>query len=91
MKNERLFDAIGLVSPEFVKEAAPGNVPRKQRQKSHRIRRILAFAAVLMLILTASIATIWTSAETEEPLSTRGSSTARAAPQTSQVSSRSKE
>jgi hypothetical protein len=68
MKNERLFDAIGLVSPEFVKEAAPGNVPRKQRQKPHRIRRILAFAAVLMLILTASIATIWTSAETEEPL-----------------------
>ena len=68
MKNERLFDAIGLVSPEFVKEAAPGNVPRKQRQKTHRIRRILAFVAVLMLILTASLVTVWTSAESEEPL-----------------------
>lgn len=68
MKNERLLDAIGSVSPEFIQEAAPGNTPHRQRHSSRHFRRILVFAAALMLILCASIASLWTSAEAEEPL-----------------------
>ncbi len=68
MKNERLLDAIGTVSPEFIQEAAPGNAPRKQKRTSRTIRRILAVAAALMLILTASIGVLSISAEAEEPL-----------------------
>lgn len=68
MKNERLLDALSSVSPEFIKEAAPGNAPQRRRPSSHTLRRILVFAATLMLILTASIGVLSISAEAEEPL-----------------------
>lgn len=69
MKNERLLESLSAVSPKFIEEAAPGNVPHKVRRTSRPIRRILAFAAAMMLILTAAIGTLLnTSAEVEEPL-----------------------
>ena len=68
MKNERLLDTIGSVSPEFIQEAAPGNIPKRTVRRTRMAKRLLAVAAVLVLLLAAAMATIGISAEEEQPL-----------------------
>ena len=68
MKNERLMDVLSTVSPAYVAEAAPGNIPRPTKKNSRVVKRLLAVAAVLVLLLAAIIATIGISAEEEQPL-----------------------
>ena len=63
MKNERLLDTIGSVSPEFIQEAAPGNIPKRTVRRTRMAKRLLAVAAVLVLLLAAAMATIGISAE----------------------------
>ena len=68
MKNERLMDVLGTVSPAYVAEAAPGNIPRRTTKGPRMVKRLLAVAAVLVLLIAATIATIGISAEEEQPL-----------------------
>lgn len=68
MKNERLMDVLSTVSPAYVAEAAPGNIPRRTGRSPRIVKRLLAVAAVLVLLLAAAMATIGISAEEEQPL-----------------------
>jgi hypothetical protein len=60
-KNERLLDALGEVSPIFVKEAAPGNLPHKgDRRGSHyvylRKRSLVSMVACMVMALAMMFA-----------------------------------
>jgi hypothetical protein len=68
MKNERLMDVLSTVSPTYVAEAAPGNIPRRTGKSPRIVKRLLAVAAVLVLLVAAAVATIGISAEEEQPL-----------------------
>ena len=68
MKNERLMDVLSTVSPAYVAEAAPGNIPRRTGRSPRIVKRLLAVAAVLVLLVAAAMATIGISAEESEPL-----------------------
>jgi hypothetical protein len=68
MKNERLMDVLSTVSPAYVAEAAPGNIPRRTGKSPRIVKRLLAVAAVLVLLVAAAVATIGISAEEEQPL-----------------------
>lgn len=68
MKNERLMDVLSTVSPAYVAEAAPGNIPRRTGRSPRIVKRLLAVAAVLVLLVAAAVATIGISAEEEQPL-----------------------
>lgn len=68
MKNERLMDVLSTVSPAYVAEAAPGNIPRRTGKSPRIVKRLLAVAAVLVLVIAAAVATIGISAEEEQPL-----------------------
>ncbi len=68
MKNERLMDVLSTVSPAYVAEAAPGNIPRRTGRSPRIVKRLLAVAAVLVLLVAAAMATIGISAEEEQPL-----------------------
>ena len=68
MKNERLMDVLSTVSPAYVAEAAPGNIPKRTGKSPRIVKRLLAVAAVLVLLVAAAVATIGISAEEEQPL-----------------------
>jgi hypothetical protein len=68
MKNERLMDVLSTVSPAYVAEAAPGNIPRRTGKSPRIVKRLLAVAAVLVLLVATAVATIGISAEEEQPL-----------------------
>lgn len=68
MKNERLMDVLSTVSPTYVAEAAPGNIPKRTGKSPRIVKRLLAVAAVLVLVIAAAVATIGISAEEEQPL-----------------------
>lgn len=68
MKNERLMDVLSTVSPAYVAEAAPGNIPKRTGRSPRIVKRLLAVAAVLVLLVAAAVATIGISAEEEQPL-----------------------
>lgn len=66
MKNERLMDVLGTVSPVFVAEAAPGNVPAKQKRSIRSVRFLIA-AAILIATVMVSILGMTISAEDKGP------------------------
>jgi|GEM_PF-2470078 len=68
MKNERLMDVLSTVSPAYVAEAAPGNIPKRTGKSPRIVKRLLAVAAVLVLVIAAAVATIGISAAESEPL-----------------------
>ena len=57
MKSQRLLDVLGEVSPAFVAEAAPGNIPCNQRRKGLMKRKlaIIVAAALMLVALTAIV------------------------------------
>lgn len=67
MKNERLMDVIGTVSPTFVAEAAPGNVPAKAKRPIRPVRLLIA-AAIIIATLMVSILGMTISAEEQTQL-----------------------
>lgn len=66
MKNERLMDVIGTVSPAYVAEAAPGNVPVKAKRPKRPMRMLIA-AAIMIATLMVSILGMTISAEDKGP------------------------
>jgi hypothetical protein len=67
MKNERLMDVIGTVSPAFVAEAAPGNVPAKAKRPIRPMRLLIA-AAIIIATFMVSILGMTISAEEQTQL-----------------------
>jgi hypothetical protein len=67
MKNERLMDVIGTVSPAFVAEAAPGNVPAKTKRPVRPVRLLIA-AAIIIATLMVSVLGMTISAEDKGPV-----------------------
>ena len=67
MKNERLMDALGNVSPAFVSEAAPGNVPVKAKRPVRPLRMLIA-AAIVIAIMMVSVLGMTISAEEQTQL-----------------------
>ena len=67
MKNERLMDVIGTVSPAFVAEAAPGNVPARTKRPVRPVRLLIA-AAIIIATLIASVLVMTISAEEQTQL-----------------------
>ena len=67
MKNERLMDALGTVSPAFVSEAAPGNVPAKAKRPIRLVRLLIA-AAIIIATLMVSVLGMTISAEDKGPV-----------------------
>ena len=67
MKNERLLDALGTVSPAFVSEAAPGNVPAKAKRPIRPVRLLIA-AAIIIATLMVSMLGMTISAEEKGPV-----------------------
>ena len=67
MKNERLMDALGNVSPAFVSEAAPGNVPVKAKRPVRPLRMLVA-AAIIIATLMVSVLGMTISAEEKGPV-----------------------
>ena len=57
MKSQRLLDVLGEVSPAFVAEAAPGNIPCIQRRRGLMKRKlaIIVAAALMLVALTAIV------------------------------------
>jgi len=66
MKNERLMDALGNVSPALVAEAAPGNLPAKAKRPIRPLRMLIA-AAIVIAIMMVSVLGMTISAEESEP------------------------
>ena len=66
MKNERLMDVMGTVSPAFVAEAAPGNLPAKTKRPIRPVRFLIA-AAIIIATLMVSILGMTISAEDKGP------------------------
>ena len=67
MKNERLMDALGTVSPAFVSEAAPGNVPAKAKRPIRPVRLLIA-ASIIIATMMVSILGMTISAEEQNQL-----------------------
>lgn len=67
MKNERLMDVIGTVSPTFVAEAAPGNVPAKAKRPIRPMRLLIA-ASIIIATMMVSILGMTISAEEQTQL-----------------------
>ena len=67
MKNERLMDVMGTVSPAFVAEAAPGNLPAKTKRPIRPVRFLIA-AAIIIATLMVSILGMTISAEDKGPV-----------------------
>ena len=67
MKNEKLMDVIGTVSPTFVAEAAPGNVPARAKRPIRPMRLLIA-AAIIIATLMVSILGMTISAEDKGPV-----------------------
>ena len=53
MKNERLMDVIGTVSPTFVAEAAPGNVPARAKRPIRPVRLLIAASIIIATMMVA--------------------------------------
>ena len=66
MKNERLMDALGNVSPALVAEAAPGNLPASAKRPIRPLRMLIA-AAIVIAIMMVSVLGMTISAEESEP------------------------
>ncbi len=65
MKNERLFDALGGVSSDYVTEAATANIPAAKRRPRRFHKGMIAVAAAMIALITMTIG-LTISAE-EEP------------------------
>ena len=67
MKNERLMDVMGTVSPAFVAEAAPGNLPAKTKRPIRPVRLLIA-ASIIIATMMVSILGMTISAEEQNQL-----------------------
>lgn len=67
MKNERLMDALGNVSPALVAEAAPGNLPASAKRPIRPLRMLIA-AAIVIAIMMVSVLGMTISAEEQGPV-----------------------
>lgn len=67
MKNERLMDVMGTVSPAFVAEAAPGNLPAKTKRPIRPMRLLIA-ASIIIATMMVSILGMTISAEEQNQL-----------------------
>lgn len=65
MKNERLFDALGGVSPDFVTEAAAAEIPAATPRRRRFRKGMFALAAAMIALITLTVG-LTISAE-EEP------------------------
>lgn len=65
MKNERLFDALGGVSSDYVTEAATTNISTSQRRPRQFRKSMIALAAAMIALITLTVG-LTISAE-EEP------------------------
>ena len=65
MKNERLFDALGSVSPDFVTEAAAAEIPAATLRRRRFRKGMFALVAAMIALITLTVG-LTISAE-EEP------------------------
>ena len=65
MKNERLFDALGSVSPDFVTEAAAAEIPAATPRRRRFRKGMFALVAAMIALITLTVG-LTISAE-EEP------------------------